>query len=84
MSFFGSQGEELQRMIALKQHLLALPGGLVPQPDRLPRIWKINFLVPLLEPAFYIVAFGLGFRGLIGRISPTPARSPTPSSSLRP
>jgi lipooligosaccharide transport system permease protein len=33
------------------------------------RIWKINFLVPLFEPAFYIVAFGLGFRGLIGRIT---------------
>jgi lipooligosaccharide transport system permease protein len=33
------------------------------------RIWKVNFLVPLLEPAFYIFAFGLGFRGLIGRIT---------------
>ncbi|KJS32552.1 MAG: ABC transporter permease [Desulfatitalea sp. BRH_c12] len=30
------------------------------------RIWRVNFLVPLLEPAFYIVAFGLGFSGLIG------------------
>ena len=30
------------------------------------RIWKVNFLVPLLEPAFYIMAFGLGFSGLIG------------------
>jgi lipooligosaccharide transport system permease protein len=29
------------------------------------RIWRINFLVPLLEPAFYILAFGLGFSGLI-------------------
>ena len=29
------------------------------------RIWKVNFLVPLLEPAFYILAFGLGFQGLI-------------------
>jgi lipooligosaccharide transport system permease protein len=33
------------------------------------RIWKINFLVPLLEPSFYIVAFGLGFRGLIGEVT---------------
>jgi lipooligosaccharide transport system permease protein len=33
------------------------------------RIWKINFLVPLLEPSFYIVAFGLGFRGLIGGVT---------------
>jgi lipooligosaccharide transport system permease protein len=29
------------------------------------RIWRVNFLVPLLEPAFYIMAFGLGFSGLI-------------------
>lgn len=29
------------------------------------KIWKVNFLVPLLEPAFYILAFGLGFQGLI-------------------
>jgi lipooligosaccharide transport system permease protein len=33
------------------------------------RIWKVNFLVPLLEPAFYILAFGLGFRNLVGRVS---------------
>lgn len=32
------------------------------------RIWKVNFLVPLLEPAFYIMAFGMGFSGLIGRV----------------
>lgn len=32
------------------------------------RIWEINFLVPLLEPAFYILAFGLGFSGLIGKV----------------
>jgi lipooligosaccharide transport system permease protein len=32
------------------------------------QIWKINFLVPLLEPAFYILAFGLGFRTLVGNI----------------
>ena len=32
------------------------------------RIWKVNFLVPLLEPGLYILAFGLGFAGLIGRV----------------
>ena len=32
------------------------------------RIWKINFLVPLLEPIFYILAFGIGFQGLIGAV----------------
>lgn len=33
------------------------------------RIWKVNFLVPLLEPAFYILAFGLGFTGLVGNLT---------------
>ena len=33
------------------------------------RIWRVNFLVPLLEPAFYIAAFGLGFSGLIGTVT---------------
>ncbi|RJR33699.1 MAG: ABC transporter permease [Desulfobacteraceae bacterium] len=33
------------------------------------RIWKVNFLVPLFEPAFYILAFGLGFRRMIGDVS---------------
>ena len=33
------------------------------------RIWKVNFLVPLLEPAFYILAFGIGFQGLIGDLT---------------
>lgn len=33
------------------------------------RIWKINFLVPLFEPAFYILAFGIGFRTLVGEVS---------------
>jgi lipooligosaccharide transport system permease protein len=33
------------------------------------RIWKVNFMVPLLEPGFYILAFGLGFSGLVGRVS---------------
>lgn len=32
------------------------------------KIWRVNFLVPLLEPAFYILAFGLGFSGLIGAV----------------
>ncbi len=32
------------------------------------RIWRVNFLVPLLEPGFYILAFGLGFSGLIGSV----------------
>ncbi|EGJ49676.1 ABC transporter permease [Desulfocurvibacter africanus] len=32
------------------------------------RIWQVNFLVPLLEPAFYILAFGLGFSGMIGNV----------------
>ena len=31
--------------------------------------WKINFLPPLLEPLFYLVAFGIGFSGLIGNIN---------------
>ena len=31
--------------------------------------WKINFLPPLLEPLFYLVAFGIGFSGLIGNIT---------------
>jgi lipooligosaccharide transport system permease protein len=33
------------------------------------RIWKVNFMVPLLEPGFYILAFGLGFSGLVGRVN---------------
>ena len=32
------------------------------------RIWKVNFITPLLEPLFYILAFGLGFSGLIGSV----------------
>lgn len=32
------------------------------------KIWKVNFLTPLLEPLFYILAFGLGFSGLIGNV----------------
>lgn len=30
--------------------------------------WKINFLPPLLEPFFYLLAFGIGFSGLIGSV----------------
>lgn len=30
--------------------------------------WKINFLPPFLEPLFYLLAFGIGFSGLIGNI----------------
>lgn len=33
------------------------------------KIWKVNFMVPLLEPTFYILAFGIGFRGLISEVS---------------
>jgi len=33
------------------------------------RIWKVNFLVPLFEPAFYILAFGLGFGSLLGEVT---------------
>ncbi|UCD90976.1 MAG: ABC transporter permease [Desulfobacterales bacterium] len=32
------------------------------------RIWKVSFLTPLFEPLFYILAFGLGFSGLIGSV----------------
>jgi len=28
--------------------------------------WKTNFLPPLLEPVFYVLAFGLGLGSLIG------------------
>lgn len=33
------------------------------------RIWKVNFLVPLLEPLFYLLAFGVGFSGLVGEVA---------------
>jgi lipooligosaccharide transport system permease protein len=32
------------------------------------KIWKVNFLTPLFEPLFYILAFGLGFSGLIDKV----------------
>jgi len=31
--------------------------------------WKVNFIPPLLEPLFYLLAFGVGLSGLVGRIS---------------
>lgn len=31
--------------------------------------WKINFLPPLLEPVFYVLAFGLGLGSLIGDLT---------------
>lgn len=31
--------------------------------------WKINFMPPLLEPLFYLLAFGIGFSGLIGSVT---------------
>ncbi len=32
------------------------------------RTWKINFLPPLLEPLFYLLAFGVGLAALVGRV----------------
>lgn len=32
------------------------------------RIWKVNFMVPLFEPLFYLAAFGVGLSGLIGDV----------------
>jgi lipooligosaccharide transport system permease protein len=32
------------------------------------KIWKVNFITPLLEPLFYILAFGLGFSSMIGGV----------------
>ena len=32
------------------------------------RIWKVNFITPLLEPFLFILAFGLGFAGLVGSV----------------
>jgi lipooligosaccharide transport system permease protein len=29
------------------------------------RIWKVSFITPLLEPLFFVTAFGLGFSGMI-------------------
>lgn len=32
------------------------------------KTWKINFLPPLLEPLFYLLAFGMGLAALIGEV----------------
>ncbi len=32
------------------------------------KIWKISFVPPLFEPLFYLVAFGIGFGALVGKI----------------
>jgi lipooligosaccharide transport system permease protein len=32
------------------------------------KIWKINFITPLLEPLLFIAAFSLGFVGIVGQI----------------
>jgi len=32
------------------------------------KIWKVNFLTPLLEPIFYLLAFGYGMSALIGKV----------------
>ncbi len=33
------------------------------------KTWKTNFLPPLLEPVFYVLAFGLGLGSMIGRVN---------------
>jgi lipooligosaccharide transport system permease protein len=32
------------------------------------KIWKVNFITPLLEPLLFILAFGLGFAGLVPNV----------------
>jgi lipooligosaccharide transport system permease protein len=32
------------------------------------KTWKINFLPPLFEPLFYLVAFGIGLSALVGNV----------------
>lgn len=32
------------------------------------KIWKVNFITPLLEPLLFVAAFGLGFVGIVGNI----------------
>lgn len=32
------------------------------------KIWKVNFITPLLEPLLFIAAFGLGFVGIVSTI----------------
>jgi lipooligosaccharide transport system permease protein len=33
------------------------------------KTWKINFLPPILEPVFYLLAFGAGLGYLVGQIN---------------
>jgi lipooligosaccharide transport system permease protein len=33
------------------------------------KIWKISFVPPLLEPLFYLFAFGAGLGALVGALS---------------
>lgn len=33
------------------------------------RIWKISFIPPLLEPLFYLLAFGIGMGALVGSVT---------------
>lgn len=33
------------------------------------RIWKISFIPPLLEPLFYLLAFGVGMGALVGSVA---------------
>jgi len=33
------------------------------------RIWKVNFLPPILEPLFYLLAFGVGLGSFIASIT---------------
>ncbi len=33
------------------------------------RLWKVDFLVPLFEPLFFIAAFGIGLSGLVGSVA---------------
>lgn len=33
------------------------------------KTWKIGFIPPLLEPLFYLIAFGVGLGSLVGRIN---------------
>jgi len=33
------------------------------------KIWKVSFITPLLEPMLFILAFGLGFSGMIEAVS---------------
>jgi lipooligosaccharide transport system permease protein len=32
------------------------------------RIWKVSFITPVMEPLLYVVAFGVGFSGLVNQV----------------